>query len=716
MAKVFDSMLTSTSFPDGSKNYFIKPDDIFDFFSKVDNIQIPDYQRPYSWEEIHIKALLDDIKILEDNKSWFLGPIFIAKPAEGNSLQLLDGQQRATSLQLLLRELYLFEYYFEEGYVLDREENLEYNYYKSHKGDIYNCLLKNDGGLKLPRFNTEITARVFFKDFINSIVLINSNTSYERVILQFNEDARKLQKEGSRTAFTLLERNSDIRSYLKENFLNLENPEDIFKELNKFISNVLYKLWIIQIPLLKTAYSTNIFESINNRGKGLTLIDKLKFKTLTKFDSDSDDVDIDKINNQWKVIYKLIDESVKGKDSSEKGRFFKKEDDFFSVFFNSIDGEDTPQEELKLFKFEKRFLNNKDDIYKFLKQVIDILEFLKLVYLPLETHEFLQAIYTETSGLPPKKKEEVNKVMALLRLTRNMISASDNSRYLIFSLIIKNGTDYTRVAHILANGLWHINKIVFFDEIWQNDKSNLIRPRYLKYISRDLNFNDIQAFFHLNESTEEDNYYKRNSILKINPINFIINSNSDSARYAIWFTTFLVNHSALNFANANAYVDTDVEHIRPEKWKTFNSEIKCKTDDLIQPLHELLNSGDYSESLKLMLKDLAKKFDALEDFDLKDESNAPKSSIIQFIGNKLVLDQGQNRGLQNKSYGEKFSAYRRIAQKFMIPTFNFSKIGIVNFEDEFRLKEILKRSLFFVDIVHKYYQSSLSEIRDLDDI
>jgi hypothetical protein len=189
------------------------------------------------------------------------------------------------------------------------------------------------------------------------------------------------------------------------------------------------------------------------------------------------------------------DESVKGNDASEKNRFFKKENDFFNVFFNSIDGEDLKEEE-KLNKFEKKYLTSKDQVNNFLEQVINVLEFLKLIYSPTESHEFNAAVYQLTNDLPEKKKEARNRSMALLRLTRNMISTSDNSRYLIFNLIIKTGTNYNAVVFVLLNSLWNINKIVFYDEIWQNDKSNEIRPRYLKYINKKVNLSNINEFFH----------------------------------------------------------------------------------------------------------------------------------------------------------------------------------------------------------------------------
>jgi hypothetical protein len=62
---------------------------------------IPSYQRGYRWESIHIKMLLDDIY---DNGSenYCLQPI-VVKKLEDDRYELIDGQQRLTSIYLILK-------------------------------------------------------------------------------------------------------------------------------------------------------------------------------------------------------------------------------------------------------------------------------------------------------------------------------------------------------------------------------------------------------------------------------------------------------------------------------------------------------------------------------------------------------------------------------------------------------------------------------------
>ena len=77
---------------------------------------IPDYQRPYAWEEAECQTLWDDIYSFAfpdddasrfdwQNDQYFLGPI-VTYPG-GNRQEVIDGQQRLTTLMLLLRAFHV---------------------------------------------------------------------------------------------------------------------------------------------------------------------------------------------------------------------------------------------------------------------------------------------------------------------------------------------------------------------------------------------------------------------------------------------------------------------------------------------------------------------------------------------------------------------------------------------------------------------------------
>lgn len=83
---------------------------------KRSDFLIPDYQRPYAWGEDECATLWDDLREFaipdddsrafdDDADEYFLGPIVTFKNGDGK-LEIIDGQQRLTTIMLLLRAFY----------------------------------------------------------------------------------------------------------------------------------------------------------------------------------------------------------------------------------------------------------------------------------------------------------------------------------------------------------------------------------------------------------------------------------------------------------------------------------------------------------------------------------------------------------------------------------------------------------------------------------
>ena len=85
---------------------------IKEIFGNADSLyQIPRYQRPYSWGDEQLEKLWEDLVDAKENEpNYFLGSIITAKPEDNNNyLDIVDGQQRLTTLTILLcvyRDLY----------------------------------------------------------------------------------------------------------------------------------------------------------------------------------------------------------------------------------------------------------------------------------------------------------------------------------------------------------------------------------------------------------------------------------------------------------------------------------------------------------------------------------------------------------------------------------------------------------------------------------
>ena len=108
--------------------------------SKADFL-IPDYQRPYAWGEDECQTLWDDIfsfaipnddatQFNDSADEYFLGPIVTY--INNNRQEIIDGQQRLTTLMLLLRAFY------------DRFENMKDKNSIVIRENIEKCIWKTD--------------------------------------------------------------------------------------------------------------------------------------------------------------------------------------------------------------------------------------------------------------------------------------------------------------------------------------------------------------------------------------------------------------------------------------------------------------------------------------------------------------------------------------------------------------------------------------------
>lgn len=102
---------------------------------------IPDYQRPYAWDEEQCQTFWDDIflfsfpdssyEAFDENEEYFLGSIVMYKNEKGKA-EVIDGQQRLTTLMLILRAFY------------DKFANMQDNNSKQARNLIEQCIWKTN--------------------------------------------------------------------------------------------------------------------------------------------------------------------------------------------------------------------------------------------------------------------------------------------------------------------------------------------------------------------------------------------------------------------------------------------------------------------------------------------------------------------------------------------------------------------------------------------
>lgn len=123
------------------------------FQDKRADFLIPDYQRPYAWGENECQTLWDDIFTFaipdegrtefDSNNEYFLGPIVTFE--NNGKMEVIDGQQRLTTLMLLLRAFYEKFYHMQDRASISTKKNIEQCLWKTDEfGEPDTSLLKID--------------------------------------------------------------------------------------------------------------------------------------------------------------------------------------------------------------------------------------------------------------------------------------------------------------------------------------------------------------------------------------------------------------------------------------------------------------------------------------------------------------------------------------------------------------------------------------------
>lgn len=193
---------------------------------------IPPYQRRYSWHERQIWELLDDIKLLEDNDVHLLGSIVCLSgqhTAGLNKLELVDGQQRLTTISILLDCI---------------RQRLEEKKQKDN-------LLEVDRLLKARSPDGKSTRKI-------SLDSIDAK-EFDNLVKDMPAD--DFQNQSLVTAFGI------IREWIDEQTL---------QELSSFLYKLQHQVIIIRLDVSDAKDAFKLFETINNRGLKLSPTDIIK--------------------------------------------------------------------------------------------------------------------------------------------------------------------------------------------------------------------------------------------------------------------------------------------------------------------------------------------------------------------------------------------------------------------------------------------------------
>ena len=215
--------------------------------------RVPDYQRGYAWEERQVGEFLDDLEILSSSRHHYTGTIVLHERAdavkiqdsEGNpyiEMDVVDGQQRMTTIVLLLNEISRELEAYKDSRVLGR--GIRKNYVEGTSLD----------GPPLHKLTLNEDTDNFFK-------------------IGVLPESLGVEAPPTASARRLLRAKSQISDYLRNENGDASDHEKWLRDLQSKVTTGLY------FNLYEVEYAAEvgvIFEVMNDRGKPLTNLEKVK--------------------------------------------------------------------------------------------------------------------------------------------------------------------------------------------------------------------------------------------------------------------------------------------------------------------------------------------------------------------------------------------------------------------------------------------------------
>ena len=230
-----------------------------------DHYIVPDYQREYVWKDEQIEQLTSDLieaYNADNKKAYFLGTIVTYDA--GSQFELIDGQQRLTTFFILLCAI--------------KKINKDNNEQTSLIENLIYSPIMNDDGDTINQYHLQLQ----YEDAGDCLEQIEQGKDKPKGLTQSGELLYN--------AYDLIQR------FLTENFLSIA-------ELKKFVVFLLNKTSFIRIETYDITDALKIFETINQRGKGLDPMELLKNMVFRQVDRTK----FKELNMKWRSITSALE-------------------------------------------------------------------------------------------------------------------------------------------------------------------------------------------------------------------------------------------------------------------------------------------------------------------------------------------------------------------------------------------------------------------------
>lgn len=499
-------------------------------------LEIPFFQRAYVWNDDNWKDLLEDL--LKTSGSHFLGSIILkrAKSITGTADKaiIIDGQQRLTTLSILIKALYDSIYNKRAKLINDATEALFYT-------------LKSSDSDYLLTINHSHNDRKQFEEVMGSVV---DGEIKSPILSKLNEikedDPRLLIKRCYKFFYT------QLMSISNEERINLW--DNLFDKNNKIL---------VVIDLDDNDQEQKIFDTINSSGVRLTSTDIIKnalYQKLIELTKDSDKI-AEYYKRTWAETFEK-DDSVVAYWNKEKsmGRLWRQNSELLLQTVAIIKG---------IFDVDKKHtIQQLADLYK--TEIEDYTE--QQLYDFIEEITKYANIYKEhIPDFNGKENFEYNntEIEAVEQRVLHILDKNDISTFNPYIIYIFN--TYEGQDKVIIEKLREIEKYVMTKKPTKN-------------------FNkDCTTFINDKTGNEIKNRLKdfTNAELKAGIVSKV--SNKLGAEILFWIE--LKRRLAPKYDTKTLQFNYQLEHIMPQKWETNWSNV-----DYVDEQGNILQKNDDNKS------------------------------------------------------------------------------------------------------------------------
>lgn len=245
--------------------------------------KIPRFQRPYSWDQSNVEDFWTDI--LESPLNYFIGSMVVyPSGSSGDTYGLVDGQQRLTTITILLAAL---------------------------RNELNRVGGNNEAtGLQTMIERVDLQAQRRF--------VLQTETSYPYLQAAIQSEpgtARQgapagAEEQALKRAFDLFSLRVRGLTDAIEKDLEIQNDERISRSVEKLreLRNKVLGLSLVLIEVDDEDDATAIFQTLNSRGKDLEVADLAKSHVLSLLKSTN--VDLDQSRDAWNSMIDSFDKSA----------------------------------------------------------------------------------------------------------------------------------------------------------------------------------------------------------------------------------------------------------------------------------------------------------------------------------------------------------------------------------------------------------------------